>query len=42
MPKFLVLANYNADGIKGILDKGGSSRHRVGVRARLSLHPPLR
>ena len=26
MPKFLVLANYNADGIKGILDKGGSSR----------------
>ena len=26
MPKFLVLARYNADGVKGILDKGGSSR----------------
>ncbi len=29
MPKFLVLANYNADGIKGILDKGGSSRQQA-------------
>jgi len=29
MPKFLVLANYNADGIKGILDKGGSSRQEA-------------
>ena len=29
MPKFLVLANYNADGIKGILDKGGSSRREA-------------
>lgn len=26
MPKYLVLADYNADGIKGVLDKGGSSR----------------
>jgi len=23
MPMFLVLAKYNADGIKGLLDKGG-------------------
>jgi len=29
MPKFLVLANYNADGIKGILDKGSSSRQQA-------------
>ena len=29
MPKYLVLANYNADGIKGILDKGGSSRREA-------------
>lgn len=26
MPKYLVLANYNTEGIKGILDKGGTSR----------------
>ena len=26
MPKFLVLAKYNTDGLKGIIDKGGSSR----------------
>ncbi len=26
MPKYLVLADYNADGLKGIIDKGGSSR----------------
>lgn len=29
MPKFLVCAKYNADGIKGILDKGGSSRQEA-------------
>lgn len=29
MPKFLVLAKYNADGIKGLLDKGGSSRREA-------------
>jgi uncharacterized protein with GYD domain len=29
MAKFLVLAKYNADGIKGILDKGGSSRREA-------------
>ena len=26
MPKYLVLADYNAEGIKGVLDKGGTSR----------------
>ena len=26
MPKYLILANYNADGTRGLLDKGGSSR----------------
>ena len=26
MPKYLVLADYNTEGIKGILDKGGTSR----------------
>ena len=26
MPKYLVLADYTAEGIKGILDKGGTSR----------------
>ena len=26
MPKYLVLANYNTEGLKGILDKGGTSR----------------
>lgn len=26
MPKFLVLAKYHADGVQGILDKGGTSR----------------
>jgi len=29
MPKFLIRADYNADGIKGILDKGGSSRREA-------------
>ena len=26
MPKYLVQASYTADGIKGVLEKGGSSR----------------
>lgn len=26
MPKYLILANYSPEGIKGIIDKGGSSR----------------
>ncbi len=26
MPKYLVQASYTTDGVKGILDKGGSSR----------------
>ena len=26
MPKYLIQASYTADGLKGILDKGGSSR----------------
>ena len=26
MPKYLVLADYNTEGIKGVLDKGGTSR----------------
>src|SRR5664279_3605174 len=26
VPKYLIFANYNAEGIKGILAKGGSSR----------------
>ena len=26
MPKYLVQASYSADGIKGVLEKGGSSR----------------
>jgi len=26
MPKFLVIANYTADGAKGVLAKGGSAR----------------
>ena len=26
MPKYLVVANYTSDGMRGVLDKGGSSR----------------
>ncbi len=26
MPKYLIIANYNADGVKGVLAKGGSAR----------------
>jgi uncharacterized protein with GYD domain len=26
MPKYLVIANYSADGVKGVLAKGGSAR----------------
>ena len=26
MPKYLVQASYTADGVKGVLEKGGSSR----------------
>lgn len=29
MPKYLVQASYTADGLKGVLDKGGSSRRDV-------------
>jgi uncharacterized protein with GYD domain len=26
MPKYLVIANYTPDGVKGVLDKGGTAR----------------
>jgi uncharacterized protein with GYD domain len=29
MPKYLVQASYTADGLKGVLEKGGSSRRDV-------------
>lgn len=29
MPKYLVIANYTSDGMKGVLDKGGSSRREA-------------
>jgi uncharacterized protein with GYD domain len=29
MPKYLVQASYTADGVKGVLEKGGSSRREV-------------
>jgi len=29
MPKYLIQASYTADGLKGVLEKGGSSRRDV-------------
>ena len=29
MPKYMIQASYTADGLKGVLDKGGSSRRDV-------------
>ena len=29
MPKYLVQASYTADGLRGVLEKGGSSRREV-------------
>lgn len=33
MAKYLVMVNYNAEGIRGVLDKGGSSRRDVAAAA---------
>jgi uncharacterized protein with GYD domain len=33
MPKYLVEINYTAEGIKGVLDKGGSAREEAGREA---------
>jgi uncharacterized protein with GYD domain len=33
MPKYLLQLNYSAEGIKGVLGKGGSERESVGRKA---------
>jgi uncharacterized protein with GYD domain len=33
MPKFLIIANYTAEGVKGVLAKGGSARRAAVEKA---------
>ena len=37
MAKYLVIVNYKADGIRGIVDKGGSARRDVAAQLASSL-----